>query len=219
MRGLGCARLALELTLEPAGRDARAWELPAPTRDTRTLLTLARLDLEARPPGAASAEGAVAIAAFVFTATPDRTRPEQGTLFGPPALSPERLATTLARLFALLGPDRVGSPRPVDGHRPERLALVPFAPPAAALLLPQHRAAGHGRTRLRQGPPGGAHPAAADRARSAGRAAPRRPRARTDTHPESGEREPTTSAPPSPARCASPPAPGGSRRAGGAMRR
>ncbi len=128
MRGLGCVRLALELTLEPAGRDARAWELPAPTRDTKTLLTLVRLELEARAPGAA-------VAAFRFVATPDRTRPEQGTLFGPPALSPERLATTLARLFALLGPERVGSPRPVDGHRPERLALVPFAPPAAPLLL------------------------------------------------------------------------------------
>ncbi|MBP7588910.1 MAG: DNA polymerase Y family protein [Thermoanaerobaculia bacterium] len=127
IRGLGCARLALELTLEPAGHDARAWELPAPTRDTKTLLTLVRLELEARPPGAA-------VAAFLFVATPDRTRPEQGTLFGPPALSPERLATTLARLFALLGPDRVGSPRPVDGHRPERLALVPFAPPAAPLV-------------------------------------------------------------------------------------
>lgn len=127
IRGLGCTRLALELTLEPEGRDARAWDLPAPTRDTKTLLTLVRLELEARPPGAA-------VAAFLFVATPDRTRPEQGTLFGPPALSPERLATTLARLFALLGPDRVGSPRPVDGHRPERLALVPFAPPAAPLV-------------------------------------------------------------------------------------
>lgn len=128
MRGLGCARLALELTLEPAGCDARAWELPAPTRDTKTLLTLVRLELEARTPGAA-------VAAFLFVATPDRTRPEQGTLFGPPALSPERLATTLARLFALLGPERVGSPRPVDGHRPERLALVPFAPPAAPMMF------------------------------------------------------------------------------------
>ncbi len=126
-RALGCARLALELTLEPAGHDARSWELPAPTRDTKTLLTLVRLELEARPPGAA-------VAGFVFVATPDPTRPEQGTLFGPPALSPERLATTLARLFALLGPDRVGSPRPIDGHRPERLTLVPFAPPAAPMI-------------------------------------------------------------------------------------
>lgn len=142
LRGLGCARLTLRLTLEPAGHDARAWELPAPTRDARTLLTLVRLELEARPPGAA-------VAAFQFIATPDRTRPEQGTLFGPPALSPERLATTLARLFALLGPDRVGSPRPTDGHRPERLALVPFAPPPAPLVLRSFgRPAPAGRTPL-----------------------------------------------------------------------
>jgi protein ImuB len=43
------------------------------------------------------------------------------------------LATTLARLFALLGPDRVGAPRLVDGHRPERLGLVPYAPPPPPL--------------------------------------------------------------------------------------
>ncbi len=125
-RGLGCARLELELTLEPAGHDRRAWQLPAPTRDAKTLLTLARLELDARPPGAA-------VAAFLFAALPDRPRLEQGTLFGPRALAPERLATTLARLFALLGPERVGSPRPVDGHRPERFALLPYAPPPAAL--------------------------------------------------------------------------------------
>ncbi|MFP5284747.1 MAG: hypothetical protein ACLGI9_03320, partial [Thermoanaerobaculia bacterium] len=41
----------------------------------------------------------------------------------------DKLATTLARLFALLGPDRVGSPRPVDGHRPERFSLVEYTPP------------------------------------------------------------------------------------------
>src|SRR5439155_3580158 len=45
------------------------------------------------------------------------------------ALSPDKLATTLARLFALLGPGRVGSPRAVDGHRPERFGLVDYAPP------------------------------------------------------------------------------------------
>jgi protein ImuB len=39
------------------------------------------------------------------------------------------LATTLARLFALLGPDRVGSPRPADEHRPESLVLVDYDPP------------------------------------------------------------------------------------------
>lgn len=120
--GLGCARLGLSLALEPDGHVERAIVLPAPTADARTLLRLVHLDLEARPPGAA-------VSGFAFTATPDRPRAAQLSLCGPPELSPDRLATTLARLFALLGPERAGAPRPVDGHRPERCALAPYAPP------------------------------------------------------------------------------------------
>jgi protein ImuB len=81
-----------------------------------------RLDLEANPPGAP-------VAGFTFLAYPDRPREAQLTLYGPAALSPDKLASTLARLFALLGPGRVGSPRTVDGHRPERFALVEYTPP------------------------------------------------------------------------------------------
>ncbi len=121
-RGFACIRLGLELRLEPDGHQSRSIDLPAPTRDAKTLLTLVRLDLEARPPGAP-------VAGFTFVAHPDRPREAQLSMYGPAALSPDKLATTLARLFALLGPDRVGSPRPVDGHRPERFALVDFSPP------------------------------------------------------------------------------------------
>jgi hypothetical protein len=35
----------------------------------------------------------------------------------------------LARLSALLGPSRLGSPRALDTHRPERFALAPYDPP------------------------------------------------------------------------------------------
>ena len=120
--GLACARLELALRLEPDGHQTRSVDLPAPTRDVKTLLTLVRLDLEANPPGAP-------VAGFVFQGHPDRPREAQLSLYGPAALSPDKLATTLARLFALLGPDRVGSPQPVDGHRPERFSLVEFSPP------------------------------------------------------------------------------------------
>jgi len=121
-RGLAATRLDLSLRLEPDGTWERRLELPAPTRDVKTLLTLLRLDLEAHPPGAP-------VAAFTLVAHPDRPREAQLTLFGPTALSPDRLATTLARLFSLLGPNRVGAPRPVDGHRPERWAVTPYEPP------------------------------------------------------------------------------------------
>jgi len=122
-QALACRRLEVGLRLDPEGWDARAITLPAPTRDTKTLLTLIRLELEARPPGAP-------VVGFTFTAQPDRARQAQLSLFGPAALSPDRLATTIARLVALLGADRVGSPRAVDGHRPERFTLADYSPPA-----------------------------------------------------------------------------------------
>lgn len=121
-RGLACERLEVSLHLEPDGHHERAIRLPAPTREVKTLLTLVRLDLEAHPPGAP-------VSGFVLVAHPDAPREVQLSLLGPPVLSPERLATTLARLFALLGPDRAGSPRPVDEHRPEAFRLVDFRPP------------------------------------------------------------------------------------------
>ncbi len=121
-RALSCTRLDVTLRLDPDGHDARSIALPAPTRDAKTLLTLVRLELEARPPGAP-------VAGFSFAAHPDSPRRAQLSLFGPAALSPDRLATTIARLAALLGADRVGSPRTLDGHRPERFATARYVPP------------------------------------------------------------------------------------------
>ncbi|MGE5345532.1 MAG: DNA polymerase Y family protein [Acidithiobacillales bacterium] len=122
----GCVKLDLTLRLDPDGHDARSLALPAPTRDVKTLLSLIRLSLESKPPGAP-------VCGFSFTAHPDAPRLGQLTLFGPAEISPDRLATAMARLFALLGEGRAGSPRTVDGHRPERFALVPWAPPPPPL--------------------------------------------------------------------------------------
>jgi hypothetical protein len=69
------------------------------------------------------------VVAFTCLLQPDRPRRGQLTLFGAPEIHPDRLAATLARLTARLGPDRVGSPRTVEGHRPERFDSVPFDPP------------------------------------------------------------------------------------------
>jgi len=129
MQGFACKRIEMTLTLEPDGFDARAIDLPAPTRDVKTILTLLRLDLEKTPPGAP-------VAGFSFTAHPDRPRRAQLSLFGPTAISPEKLATTIARLISILGDDRVGMPVTVDGHLPERHAVAPYAPPPPPTLRP-----------------------------------------------------------------------------------
>jgi protein ImuB len=121
-QGFSCKRLELTLTLEPDGFYSRAIDLPAPTRDVKTMLTLLRLDLEKTPPGAP-------VIGFTIVAHPDRPRRAQLSLFGPPALSPEKLATTIARLISLLGDDRVGMAMAVDGHLPERYTIGDYAPP------------------------------------------------------------------------------------------
>ena len=129
-RGLGCRRLELSLHLEPDGFHDRSLDLPSPTREVKTLLTLIRLDLEAHPPGAP-------VTGFHLLAHPDAPKLAQLSLLGPAALSPDRLATTIARLFALLGPGRVGSPRTADGHRPERFRLVEYVPPPPPKIRPE----------------------------------------------------------------------------------
>lgn len=128
--GVGCARLGLALHLDDRSRDAREIALAAPTRDVRTLLGCLRVELEARPPRAA-------IARVQVSAVAETVRALQLGLFTPPGPSPERLATTLARLAVLCGADRVGSPAVVDTHRPTAAATAPFVlPPRDALPVP-----------------------------------------------------------------------------------
>jgi protein ImuB len=135
LQGFAARRIELILTLEPDGFDSRGIDLPSPTRDVKTLLTLIRLDLERRPPGAP-------VAGFSLTAIPDRPRRAQLSLFGPAAVSPEKLATTIARLLSMLGDGSVGMPVTVDGHLPERHAIAgfdPLPPPTTRLTPPAGR--------------------------------------------------------------------------------
>ncbi|HUE30215.1 MAG TPA: DNA polymerase Y family protein [Verrucomicrobiae bacterium] len=130
LEGIGVARLGLALGLEDRSRDERVVPLAAPTRDVKTLLTCLRAELEARPPRAA-------VERVVLAAVPETVRVAQLGLFNPAGPSPERLATTLARLAALCGTERVGAPAVIDSHRPGAAAVAPFtlggmpAPPSA----------------------------------------------------------------------------------------
>lgn len=132
VRGEGFAELLLEMRLEGGERGALRVKLVAPTREVPAALALARLQLEAHPPGGPVERVAV-------LATPGRVRLAQGELFGPPRPAPGRLAMTLARLAALVGPDRAGAPAVPDTHRPGAWEIVPFVLHEARERLPVSR--------------------------------------------------------------------------------
>jgi len=99
----------------------RALHLPAPIRDPRVLRTLVLLDLESHPPQAG-------IDQVRLAAEPAPGRVVQHSLLVRPMPSPDRLCTLMARLTALVGKGRCGSPLSVDSHHPGAVALAPFAP-------------------------------------------------------------------------------------------
>ncbi len=123
-RGTGCRLLELELALETGERARRSIRLPRPAAEAGVLLDLAGLELERRPPHAP-----VTVVALV--AHPAQVPQTQLSLFGPEELSPGRISTALARLAAVTGPSRVGSPAPPDTHLPEPPVPVPYDPPPA----------------------------------------------------------------------------------------
>ena len=118
-RDRGAAVLHLLLRLVTKETTKRRLELPTPMRDVRALRTLALLDLEAHP-----AEAAIDRVTIVIDPTPGRV--VQHTLYMRTQPTPEQLSTLLARLGALMGPDRFGAPAAVDTNRPGAFAMVPF---------------------------------------------------------------------------------------------
>ena len=104
------------MKLSPRGRDVRTVPVAAPTRDVGTLVALVRLALETAPP-AAAVEG------LVVRTSPARTRSAQLSFFEPAGPSPDKLASTIARLQALVGETRVGAPVVLDRHLPDAFTL------------------------------------------------------------------------------------------------
>lgn len=124
-RGRGAAVLHVRLHLVTRAVHERSLQLPAPLRDAHTLRTLALLDLASHPPGAAIDRVAVAV-------DPTPARALQFSLLTRAQPSAEEVSTLLARLYALMGEDRCGSPAPDDSWRPGAFAMAPFAPGAVA---------------------------------------------------------------------------------------
>jgi protein ImuB len=98
----------------------RTLRLPVPLLDAKTFLKLLQLDLNSNPPGAPVAKVSLRI-------EPAKPRPGQSGLFMPASPEPEKLELTLARISAVVGEGRVGSPVLLDMHRHERFEVRRFA--------------------------------------------------------------------------------------------
>ena len=116
---VAAASIRVALKLANGSRYERKIDLSYPLRDSRTLLTLLRIDLAAHPPGDA-------IEGIAISATPTEQRMMQFALFSPDSPRPETLAVTLARLENLVGPKRVGSPVVPNTHKPGAHDITEF---------------------------------------------------------------------------------------------
>jgi protein ImuB len=93
--------------------------LPVPIRDSKMLLKLLRLQLQADPP-------AGGIVKITLRADPARPRSTQHGLFVPNSPDPEKLELTVARLAKLVGNANIGSPELTDTHRPGEFRMNKF---------------------------------------------------------------------------------------------
>ena len=111
-RALATDELRLRLKLENRATHQRTLRLPVPSLDTKAFLKLLQLDLEAHPPAAP-------VVHVWMGVNPVKPQAAQTGLFIPVAPEPVKLELTLARIQAIVGEGRVGSPELLDTHRPD----------------------------------------------------------------------------------------------------
>ena len=124
-RALALARIAIVMKLEGGVTHDLALRPAIPSVDRKFLLKLMQLEIAAHPPHAA-------VTSLELTAEAAQSTLVQLGLFTPQTPEPSRLDVTLARLKAIVGEDRVGSPVLEDSHRPGSFRIDPFDASAEA---------------------------------------------------------------------------------------
>jgi protein ImuB len=119
------AELHLTLKLEDDTAHTRRFRLPEPTADVEILFRALHTHLEALTTPAA-------IVALSLDLTPARPLVRQQGLFETGLRDPHGFAETLARVSALVGAERVGTPQLEDTHRPDAFKLAAPAPVIAS---------------------------------------------------------------------------------------
>jgi len=116
--GLVAGALHLALKLESGVTLERCLRVPEPTRTADVLFRMLLTHLE-------SVRTEAPIAGVSLRADPARPVQRQFSLFEAALRDPNQFQETLARLSALVGADRVGTPVREDSHRPDAFRLVP----------------------------------------------------------------------------------------------
>ncbi|MEY2544496.1 MAG: protein ImuB, partial [Verrucomicrobiota bacterium] len=98
----------------------RVFKIPQPTNDVDLLFRMLQTHLE-------NFKSEHPIVAVALTAQPIRPASQQFGLFETALRNPQQLYETLARLSALLGNDRVGTPVLEETHRPDAFGMESFA--------------------------------------------------------------------------------------------
>jgi protein ImuB len=120
----GIYLVAKELTLRITFSDKQIYErifkIPQPTNNVDLLFRMLHTHLE-------NFKSEYPIVAVALRAQPIKPAREQFGLFETTLRNPHQLSETLARLTALLGADRVGTPVLEETHRPDAFLIEPFA--------------------------------------------------------------------------------------------
>jgi protein ImuB len=130
MHGLAANELHLTLGLENRTAHVRQIRLPLPMRQSKAMLKLLQLDLEAHRPEAR-------VLTVHLLLKPGQPRTIQNGMFVPVTPAPDKLEITLTRIRALVGEQNVGVPELMNTHRPASFRLVNKHPSVVQQLSQQ----------------------------------------------------------------------------------
>ena len=112
--------LTLQITFGNKQIYERVFKIPQPTNDVDLLFRMLQTHLE-------NFRSEHPIVAVALSAEPIKSAGEQFGLFETTLRNPHQLSETLARLTALLGGDRIGTPVLEETHRPDAFRMQPFS--------------------------------------------------------------------------------------------
>jgi len=107
----------------------RVFKIPQPTNDVDLLFRMLQTHLE-------NFRSEHPIVAVALSAGPIKSAGEQFGLFETTLRNPHQLSETLARLTALVGADRIGTPVLEETHRPDAFRMQPFSWAAVESAVP-----------------------------------------------------------------------------------